>query len=1089
MRIIGFSLIFLFLTFSGIEAVHGEFDEEGSIGKAGDVGYELEIVRNDIDSEVLIRVEVEEITVREKVIGDKIFSVVEIPEAGSLIKAGEPMLPVISRLFRISDTREAHVDVTPLRTRVIELTSPILPGQEMEIEDINEINSWDKGLYSRDAVFPEERLKLGSPEILRDLRVMQVSYCPVSYNAEKNELEVAEEYEISIRAGEESTVNVKRGPKTPITSTWGDLYAAVIPNYDESETTREGEEHYLVVIQSEMTPYLQEWQQWKEQEGFTVDVMTINYSTSDSQLRNMIVSEYFSVNKPVFVMLVGREHEIPVHDSYYSYYWHGSPWSGYYTDDSYYSRIEGTDYLPDVFISRLPGKYSTPTMLERALYWERTPNMVEDYYSKAQMACSGLYESQQTVKEQTAERLVRVHNFETIYTAYDWNYSTKSILMGHIDDGVSIVNYRGEGWTSGWTPGHAYSFTYNDVEDLNNLNKPLVISSIGCGVCMFDSGICFGEAWMRLGDEDDIKGAVAVLGPTGNTHTTFNNWLDRGLYRGLAYDDLSYVSQAFLAGKLYMKERLSEYDEIVEMQFGKFLQFGTPDTRYRTMYPREPAWGFAFSPTSMLRYICVRTAENWRAVGAKVAVEPEGGDRVILTLGSKGEGSLDCAYGYDSVPVHIAGYNIKPFQADLNLRSDTGRLLITEVKPDIYTDGDYGDIVEIYNMDSQSIDLKNIIVTDLDLYDIPITKNSAVLQPGDIAVIHFIGPRGVESIVPTIYGLEIKSRAYPDFNSEEDQCVIRDGDGIILDGLAWHDADGIPATRNDYRDLSRFTPPTSYVGVADDGWFDAPDDTGSEEYEIYTIDWSQYAGMDGPGSIQRISYGTLDSKDSFEVREFTTWGLLSAPPHTPTPIPPTNTPTNTATASPTRTPTGLPTDTPTRTPTLFPTWTPTYTATKTPSPTFTATSIYSPTPFITQPPSMTPDVTPEPTGPSPTPGTIGIRLEMPKTTYYPGDICFLTATTYNYTGSVYPDVRIMVILDVNIDIYWCWPSWAQCPPGFDSLRTDIYEGENLHDVIDPFEWPEGAGSALDIHFHAGIVNYEVTRIIGDIDSFTFSYAE
>jgi hypothetical protein len=1046
-----------------------------SAGRANpEDGYTWKVLRNDLDEEVRLRLEIRELNVEYVELDGERFAVLEIPGAGQRIRLGEPMAPLVSAPIQICDDCEVQATVRPLAQQEFQLEAPLLPGQEAEVADIKELR-WREPLrqVSLEA-YPESLVQVGEPEILRDVRVVQLTVYPVRYSAANRQVELLRSVEISIRPRGPSARNVISGVKPPIPPTWGDLYAAVIPNYDTNATDRGIEEHILVVVRQEAAYRLEEWQSWKEQEGYVVDVITIGAGATADQIRSQILTYYQSLNRPTYVMLVGRESEVPVSWSSYNYWWNGDYWSGSYVDESFYSRLDGTDFLPDVFLTRLPGNVSVSTMLSRALYWERTPNMAEDCYSTALMSCSGLYQSQQTVKEQVAERLYRVHDFDMVYEFYDWTYSTRNQIMNRIDQGVSIINYRGEGWTSGWNPGHSYTFHTTDVANLNNVNKPLIITSIGCGVCRFTDGLCFGESWMRLGNSQTIKGAVAICGPTGNTHTTFNNWLDRGIYRGLAYDNLSVLSQAYLAGKIYMRDRYPEYTEIVRMLFGLYIQFGTPDTRYRTILPEPPAWGFAFSPTNMGRYIALRTAENWRGVAAKVVVQLPGQPRDVLTLDSKGAGRLELPPGTTSVPVHISGYNIRPFQAELDLTGERGRLLITEVKPDIETTGEQGDMVELFNADNVPIDLRNMILTDLDLYDIPFVTQSAVLQPGELAVIHFLGGKGTEEIIPRPYGLEIRSRAYPDFSSREDQCVLRDAEGHILDALAWHDGDGQPATRNDYRDLSRFTPPTSRLAVEPDGWWYAPDDVAAEEYELYTIDWSAFAGAGGPGSIQRVVYGDHDDPDSFIVAEITTWGEHSAPPYTTTPIPPTATPA----PSPTQTP--LPSETPTPGPTATPappTATPPGTSTPhgespTPTPDFSTTPAPSPT---------------EPPAPTPTP-QISISLYMPQHTFRPGAVCWLDAVTHN-SGPAIPNVWLVVFLDIGTGDYWFWPGWVHYPPAFDAQSIDLETGDQIFEIIPPFIWPAGVGSLDGLRFWGAITDFQLIRLLGEMAEYEFSYAE
>ncbi|MBN2056465.1 lamin tail domain-containing protein [bacterium] len=1004
-------------------------------------GYTLTILENNIEGAVRIRVDIQDFIISEKVVGDQNYTLVEVPEGGLNLPAGEPMLPFIARTFQISRDREPLVSVHPLSVRTIRLSAPILPSQECEPSDVTEVRQRAAEFYESAGAFPAELIQVGTPQIMRDLRIATIAYFPVRYFPAGNRLELIESAEITITAGPPSAVNVMSGAACPLSPTWDQLYRSVVANYQPPAIDREGEEHYLVVARSDTVPYLQDWVEWKETEGYIVNVMTISSGTSAYTLQQSIHNEYWSDERPTYVLLVGDESDVPITSSSFYYQWNGQTYSGSITDEFYYARLDGDDFVPDVFLARLPSRTTSQlqTMMARTLYWEVTPNMVDDYYETAQMSCSNLYESQRVVKQQVAERLRRVHNYSTTHEDYNWNWNTKNTIMSHINSGVSIVNYRGEGWTTGWNPMHVYDFDVSDVDSLNNLNKPLIITSIGCGVANFSysSTRCFGESWLQLGSSTSIKGAVAMCGPTYNTHTTFNNWMDRGMYRGLAYDDLSVVAQAYLAGKFYMQEHLFQYPAIIEMEFNMFLEFGTPDTRYRTIKPDPPAWGFSYSPTNTDLYISARTAENWRAVNAKVVVHPPDMDPVVLVLGTKGEALLDAAVGLDSVEIQMSGYNIKPFSAVLDLTGETGRILITEVKPDIQTDGTQGDMVELYNMDDTPIDLRNMILSDFDLYDMPFVQQPAVLAPGELAVIHFVGPRGAEQVVEQAYGLEIYSRAYPDFSAEEDQCVLRDYTGRVLDALAWHDGNGEPATRNDYRDFSRFTPPTSLLNVTDDGWWNSPDDVGSAEYEVYAINWYQFAGQGGPGSIQRMIYARLDDLTCFQALQEASWGAHAVPPVTPTP-----------TVSPT--------------PDITP----------------------SPEPTVT--PTIDPMATPSPS-PGPSVG-LGVTLFMPQRIFLPGDPCWLTAITHN-DGSTMNDVLLVVFLDVGVGEYWFWPSWAHFPPYLDSTHINLYAGEHDYEVIGPFNWPSGVGAADNFMFWGAVLDASFSFVIGDIGDVTFSYRE
>ena len=137
-----------------------------------------------------------------------------------------------------------------------------------------------------------------------------------------------------------------------------------------------------------------------------------------------------------------------------------------------------------------------------------------------------------------------------------WGYGCTYDLgdvISTINEGRSFLNYRGEGWSSGWSA-NCYQFETSDVTNLNNGQKFTFVTSIGCGVAMFDTwgGNCFGEEWVQLGSLSEPRGAVAFVGPTSNTHTTYNNKIDKGIYTGLFWEGMDTPGQALLRGKLYL---------------------------------------------------------------------------------------------------------------------------------------------------------------------------------------------------------------------------------------------------------------------------------------------------------------------------------------------------------------------------------------------------------------------------------------------------------------------------------------------------------------------------------------------------------
>ncbi len=838
---------------------------------------------NRLDERIVINICVPSVTISEKHVDGSHYSIISIAESGDTGTPGEPLLPMIGHLYHISDRLCPEVSVRVIRSHIEKLPYPVIPSQEdMEIVDIQSIDSVSLTRYHDTEWYPRSYFHADAPVILRDVRLLPVAYYPVRYHAKTQTIEIIDEAELIIQMVDAPSDNIleDRGPYSP---SWEQLYHALIPNYQSPWTDdrdRNVAEHYLLIMPDMFESRCQGFIAWKEQQGFVVDVLRLSDISSNPtavDIKNAILARYNSESKPVYSSIFGSTNNFPIHTSHDSYMY------GDFDDDLYYSQMAGNDLLPDIFLSRYPVVNVTElsTMLNRIMNYEIQPNLVDpNYYKTALMACSGLYESQQTTKEQTAARLDTNLNYDTIHTMYQWSSGSIAQIQNWVAQGVSIINYRGEGWQDGWHPGHSYSFDYSSVYSIRNSNKYPVITSIGCGVAMFDGYTeCFGHAWVTLGEPDNPRGAVAFMGPTWNTRTTINNWIDRGIYRGFCYHDLTRSAPAFVYGKIYAYTHFLGTPYMtndIPTHMREYILFGNPDLWWRTDIPRRAEVYNAWCPGSGGEGIVVIDDSGNKVANAQVSFIKDNERRVYITDG--GGGSR--VYMDDlttSVPCTLTGWNLLPVLTEYQLPSegDDGDLVITEVKPDIVTTGTAGDKVEIANLELEiPVNLKGWTIGDLDGYDQAFVNQDAILGPQKVAVIEFVGYFGTESVEEMSYGLLIKSRAVLGLSSEEDTVVLRNTRGRIRDAICYHNGSGIGST-SEADDMTKLTQPTSPLPMGFRGWWSGPDDVTREQYEAYAIDWSPFAGNGGLGSIQRISIpgpGIYDSAENFSVNAMENFG-------------------------------------------------------------------------------------------------------------------------------------------------------------------------------------------------------------------------
>jgi len=173
------------------------------------------------------------------------------------------------------------------------------------------------------------------------------------------------------------------------------------------------------------------------------------------------------------------------------------------------------------------------------------------------------------------------------------------------------------------------------------------------------------------------------------------------------------------------------------------------------------------------------------------------------------------------------------------------------------------------------------------------------------------------------------------------------------------------------------------------------------------------------------------------------------------------------------------TPTPTATGTITPT--PTRTATPPPPPTWTPPSTW--TPISTFTPMFSPTPSPVPTSACP---ETGAAIEMPSDYYRPGEPCYVNVIVCNNEGHVLEDHPLFVVLDV-FGAYFFAPGFSQTMDHYGDIYPFLNIGETIVVVLPEFRWPAGVGSVGGVKWYAGILNPEITEIVGEFDQFTFGW--
>jgi hypothetical protein len=520
----------------------------------------VQLISDDITGTV-IKIELPRLRIDEFNADGKTYHSINFGSDAITTEVGLPEIPHIARVLAIPNQGTISVEVLETGESQIIKGINIPPARESWVEGKPETQYLENEESYRSANFyPQEIVSVEDPAVFRDFRIARVSIFPIRYSPAKQEVEAFSSITIRINYGPGFGINPKLSPQKPIAPSFAKLYKSFIFNYDEVIEREyygdeEGFDVMLCIMPDFLEPDFQTYAAWKHKTGTYIHVTKFSEiganENNPTAVKNHILDAYNTwENPPTHILIVGDDGVAPVK------YITMDNWT--FVTENYFVELEGNDYFPEMMIGRFTnqGDYRMRVMINKFIDYEKSPYTEDpDWFRKGLTCSNNAYISQIYTKRFTADRMLEDGNFisvDSMYNGYPCP-GNENDIVNMINEGRSYLNYRGEGWSSGWWAS-CIPFQTSDVNSLNNGQKLTFVTSIGCGVAMFDAngGNCFGEAWVQLGAEFEPRGACAFVGPTSNTHTTYNNKIDMGIYEGMFISGLDSPGEVLMRGRLYM---------------------------------------------------------------------------------------------------------------------------------------------------------------------------------------------------------------------------------------------------------------------------------------------------------------------------------------------------------------------------------------------------------------------------------------------------------------------------------------------------------------------------------------------------------
>jgi hypothetical protein len=606
------------------------------------------------------------------------YQLVDLLTESFITKPGFPELPYLAKVLAIPD--QAAVSVEILETGEIQTFQNVyLPPAR---------TSWQEGypethfienteVYNSNKKYPNEYAEMDSPSIFRDFRIARISVFPVRYLPANKELQVASSITVRINYGSGKVVNPKTTSQKPIAPSFAEMYRNFIFNYqgvlDNTYGGKEnGHELMLCIMPDEFFASFQTYADWKRESGIDIHITKFSdigaNSSNPDIIKNHITDAYHNwETPPTYVLIVGDNGVFPTEMVTMD------GWS--FPNENYFVEIDGNDFFPEMMIGRLTNEsdYGLQVMLNKFIKYEKTPYTTSTDWFKKGICCSNnYYASQVETKRFAAERMLVEGSFTSVDTMMSDPGCTYSVsdVVNAINNGRSYLNYRGEGWSSGWNASCA-SMGTSDVSGLANGQKLTFVTSIGCGVAMFNTsgGNCFGEEWLELGSISSPRGAVAFIGPSSNTHTTYNNKIDKGIYIGMFNEGLNTAGQGLARGRLYLYNVYGT-DPYVEYHYKIYNVLGDPSIHIWKDVPQNVTVDYPAAITfgsNLVEFTVIHTDSGLPVENAIVCVT--GNDIFVTgTTDATGKAYLDItAEIQETLQITVTGKNVFPFQGTMEV--------------------------------------------------------------------------------------------------------------------------------------------------------------------------------------------------------------------------------------------------------------------------------------------------------------------------------------------------------------------------------------------------------------------------------------
>jgi hypothetical protein len=509
---VSIGLLFLLIGPSpGQEGKNIRYHQEGDTGISHKTGE---------DGSIMITYNIPEINIRNITNETGQYYRLTLPDHVSSPDPGKPELPVFSRLISIPDGASYKISITGVETKILRpakkrIRGILYPAQESRIkaEQVEKpAFRIDRNIYARRGVIPADTVTIVPVGKARSVNLSSLKISPVRYNPKANSLEIITSMKVLITftSPEVSVSSLSQAFNGSLSKGILNLSKDLIPGFTDKPVG-------MVILtdtafKKQIAPYVK----WKTQKGFRVKILYKGISGNNyTELRDTLALIYRSAGvenpPPDYLLIIGDVSRVP-------YYGMGT--SGNVTD-MYYGEFDGNgDYLPEMYIGRIPARDTSEVRmaLRKIIQYEKFEFEGTNLFHSHALATTGL-DSEHAVYMNGQIRYPVTNYFtganninETHFYHQQMNLiQQKDSIIRLINRGTSFINYSGHGDNSGWLH---LNIKTADTSLLKNRNMYPVIISNACKTSQYHLVNSFGSRMVL----EKNRGASAFIGCSNDSY-------------------------------------------------------------------------------------------------------------------------------------------------------------------------------------------------------------------------------------------------------------------------------------------------------------------------------------------------------------------------------------------------------------------------------------------------------------------------------------------------------------------------------------------------------------------------------------------